>query len=493
VEGSASGESVSAHLPPKRDAADSVASELHGLLRPLSSVGEEQAAALADHVLESAPPKRLIAGPALRCQQTLEPLALALDLGIEVDERLGEHEDVSVLLPLLTELSREPAVLCTHSRSISALLEQLELVDAGELTGSVCRKGSLWTLEGPGPQPERATYAEPAPLRKDGRPRSALSHEVARPRSVRAAVLDMGSTSFTLLIADVTRGGSIRPVVREKVMLRLGAVVAAHEKVPGEEARRAVAVARDLREVVRREKVARFVPVATAVLRDARNGAKVADKIGRALGEPVRILEGEAEARLIFGAFQRRLELGDDPVLGLDLGGGSLELAVGCGRRIDAEVTLPLGAVRLHGEMCPSDPMRRSEVRRIRERVREAMAPHLDALARRAPDRIVAAGGTARALAQMLSADRGLGSTSAALPLDVSIDEIRSLTERLTTATHEERLSMPGMRRRRADLLPTGALVILGAAEELGIDRFTLCDWGLREGVLLDAIAGLAS
>jgi exopolyphosphatase/guanosine-5'-triphosphate,3'-diphosphate pyrophosphatase len=281
----------------------------------------------------------------------------------------------------------------------------------------------------------------------------------------------------------------IRPVARKKVMLRLGAAIAARDKIPSATVRRVVKVARELRGVAAQEKVQHFLAVATAALREARNGRKVAEKIGKAVGEPVRILEGEAEARLMFGAFQQRLALDHQPVVGLDLGGGSLELAAGCGQRIDAESTLPLGAVRLHGEFVRSDPMRPREARRIRKRVKQALAPHREALLQRGPNRIVGAGGTARTLARMLAAQRGEGSPDEAMPLVLRIDELRALVKRLLRSSHDERLAMPGMRRRRADLLPTGALVILGVAELLGIEHFTFCDWGLREGVLLDSFA----
>ena len=113
---------------------------------------------------------------------------------------------------------------------------------------------------------------------------------------LRAATLDLGSTSFNLLIADATPGGEIRPVVQEKVMLRLGAAIASNAKIPEEMCERAVAVGRALCEVARREKVELLLPVGTAALREARNGGEVAARIGSAIGTPVRILSGEEEA-----------------------------------------------------------------------------------------------------------------------------------------------------------------------------------------------------
>jgi exopolyphosphatase/guanosine-5'-triphosphate,3'-diphosphate pyrophosphatase len=132
--------------------------------------------------------------------------------------------------------------------------------------------------------------------------------------------------------------------------------------------------------------------------------------------------------------------------------------------------------------------MRPREARRIRKRVQQALAQQREALLGHGPTRIVAAGGTARTLARMLAAQRG-DSFDEAMPLALASDELRALVRRLLRSNHAERRAMPGMRRRRADLLPTGALVILSVAELLEIDDFTLCDWGLREGVLLDSIA----
>jgi 8-oxo-dGTP diphosphatase len=84
------------------------------LLRPLSPRGRRQAEAVARHLV-ACRPRRIVSGPAFRCQQTVEPLAVALGLPVEVDDRLGKCEDPDGLLDLLAALGDTPAVLCTHS------------------------------------------------------------------------------------------------------------------------------------------------------------------------------------------------------------------------------------------------------------------------------------------------------------------------------------------------------------------------------------------
>jgi exopolyphosphatase/guanosine-5'-triphosphate,3'-diphosphate pyrophosphatase len=382
-------------------------------------------------------------------------------------------------------------LFCTHSAVIQGLLRVLELAEPERTEPIPCKKGSVWVLEGAGYTPSRATYFEPVRRRKRSRRvEFAASDELEHPSTVRAAVLDMGSTSFTLLIADASLDGEIRPVVGEKVMLRLGAVVAQGGEIPPEVCERALSVAEQLRAVAEREKAELFLPVATAALRDAGNGKAVADAISDALGQPIRTLSGEEEARLIFRAFQARLGLGEQTALGLDLGGGSLELALGNAAGVQRETTLPLGAVRLHGELVESDPMTKRDVKALRRRVREALEGREVDFA--APDgEAIATGGTVRALARVLRERERSGSSRGDAPpaQAVSREELKALCKELAGSSHAERLAMRGVRRQRADLLPTGALVLHTLADVLGVERFTICDWGLRQGVILDALA----
>lgn len=454
----------------------------HDELRPLSARGREESLLLADSLADDLP-TRLVSAPALRCQQTLEPLAVRHVVPLEVDERLAQGESAARVLELLPTVDDGPVVFSSHADVIEALLAVLELRMPGSADVTCCRKGAYWVLEGSGYTPSRARYVEPS-----GRRKPRLEPPPRDRRTVRAAALDLGSTSFNLLIADVRPDGGITPVIREKVMLRLGAVIANGGRIPKEVAKVAVQTARELYGLAQQEKVEHLIPVATAALREARNGRKVAESLGKALDEPVRILSGEEEAHLIFRAFGRRLNLSDAPVLGLDLGGGSLELAVGDGHCVAYEASLPLGAVRLHATHVDHDPMTPEEIASLREHVRNALAPHKQALMLRSPVRAIAAGGTIRALARVAEERRARREASESPAPHLPLAELRALEAILTTSTHEERLAMRGMRRRRADLVATGAVILTTLAEELGRDAFTVCDWGLREGLLLDAL-----
>jgi exopolyphosphatase/guanosine-5'-triphosphate,3'-diphosphate pyrophosphatase len=445
-------------------------------LRPLTARGERQAHGLQVR-LGNTPLGRVYSSPHLRCRETVEGLATARGLSVEAEDCLGEGKPVEEALALLRSPGDLPALLCTHGDLARDLLNAL---DVGRMDGSTplrCQKGSLWLLEGNTRRITKATYMPP------------LERDLPIADPTRVAVLDLGSTSFSLLVADATQNGEIEPVVRARASLRLGAFIADESGIPESVCQDAIEAVRALRTEAESVGAEVIVPVATAAFREAANGEELAKRIGEALGTGVSLLSGEEEARIVHLAIRHRVgaSQGPEPHLALDLGGGSLELALdeaSCGTW---ETTLPLGVARLHRELVTSDPMSERDARLIRRRVQSAIEPHLPALACCAHDPIVT-GGTARALARLVLAQRGERGTRHIRALRISMAELAEIGMRLRDATHEERLRMSAMPRRRADLLPTGALILATLADSLSLESFTVSDWGLREGVILETI-----
>jgi phosphohistidine phosphatase SixA len=460
-------------------------------LRPLTGGGHRQAQRLLE-LFEGAPLAHLLTSPDLRCRQTLEPLAAQRGLPIQPDARLAAGRSAAGALALLSELGGQAAVLCSHGDVIPRVIERLCDEGLRVECDLVCEKGSVWIVDAEPGRRARARYVPPPA--KD-RERGVVEWDEAAPsgrEKLRVGVLDLGSTSFHLLVADATPAGEIRRVLREREMLRLGALIARGGKIPEPVCARAIAAARQLRRHAAAARVQRLIPVATAALRDARNGRQLARRIGDVLGTPVRVLSGEEEAHLMFAAFRQRLAVRDEPALGIDLGGGSLELALGDDRKIHWEATLPLGVARLHNELVSADPMSREARDAIRSRVRMALAGVARRLERRQPQGCIGAGGTLSALARRIVTRRTSWPARAVNQLFVPVSELREVAAELVGSTHAQRLRMPGLQKPRADLLPTGAVVLETLVSELGLGGITVSDWGLREGVILEAL-GLAS
>jgi len=259
---------------------------------------------------------------------------------------------------------------------------------------------------------------------------------------MRVAVIDLGSSSFRLVVAEATVRGRIKHVTRKREDISLGLAVGRAGGIGSRETKETPAAAARLRQSAEREDVDHLVVVAASALRDAENGDEVLARLERRLGRPVRLLSGHEEAALTFAAVARGTDLGRGSVLTLDLGGGSLEVATGRAGVLDRTWTLPLGAARLTGRLARHDPMTAAERDRVSMEVRASLRPvlthggHLP--------HVVAAGGSVKALARVLEGDE--------------------------------------RKRVGKSVLATDSLWLLR------VPTVTVSEWGVREGIILQAV-----
>lgn len=309
----------------------------------------------------------------------------------------------------------------------------------------------------------------------------------------RVAVFDLGSSSFHLLVCDVASDGRLSPVERHRATLDLGVALGAGGALPHD---RLTAAARALRRLARALDPLEpdlVVTLGTAALRDATNRCEVTERLSHAVGTDIRVLDGPEEARLCFVGQRAAVWTDDGPVIGLDLGGGSLEMAVGDRRSITAAVSVPVGPTRLRGELGDPDPVGPEGRAVVARRVREAVADWSATFGRTGAsvERVLASGGTVRTLARLATAHTHRPDQAARISVnqvELPASQLRALADRLSAATYEERLAMPGMPARRAPSIGFGAAVLAAAVDVLGIHRLVVSEWGLREGAILDAV-----
>jgi exopolyphosphatase / guanosine-5'-triphosphate,3'-diphosphate pyrophosphatase len=320
---------------------------------------------------------------------------------------------------------------------------------------------------------------------------SASSEPVGRRDTVarmRYSVLDLGSTSFQLLVTEASIDGSLTHVLRDRVILNLGAELASAEgRIPPDAAERSLAVVRRFRDIAERAGTTAIFPIATSALRDAINRPELGRALEEAAGSPIRFLDGAEEGRTTFTGIRAGVApvLEEGPTLAFDLGGGSLEVVVGDRDGVRWAESFPLGAGRLTAELAVDDPLPRSQAKRVRALVNELLGKIADRVADLAPVRCVAAGGTAGAMARMIAADRWNPLPSSLNQFAFSIDRLDELSKNLCACSLSERLEIPGVDSRRADVLPVGSIVLLSAAKLLGATEIVHSEWGLREGVVL--------
>jgi exopolyphosphatase/guanosine-5'-triphosphate,3'-diphosphate pyrophosphatase len=303
---------------------------------------------------------------------------------------------------------------------------------------------------------------------------------------VRVSVLDLGSNSFRLLVADVEPSGAIRPILRERDLLHLGADVAVGGSISPAAAAAAVASVQYLTDLAMRTGTDRSIVVATSAIRDAANQADITERLALAAGAPVTVLSGLQEARLGFLGVAASLALPDGPHLVLDLGGGSLELTIGHELEVEWAASVNLGVSRLHAEMATSDPLSAGQVEAIRARVGKALEPHLAEIAARSPVTTVIVGGPHRSIAQLVGAIHLPWQPPTLNQLLIPTAEIQAIAAELIPLDQAQRRAVSGMKESRVDHMATAAVIIGKVLGLVDADEVTVSYWGLREGAILD-------
>lgn len=327
-----------------------------------------------------------------------------------------------------------------------------------------------------------------------------MSMRVAAPGSVvtmsrRVAVFDLGSSSFHLLVCDVTAAGALEPVSRHRATLDLGVALGASGRLPHDRLIVAARALRRLRDQLQPLQPEVVVALGTAALRDAANRDEVVDTLSGAADTTIRVLDGPEEARLCFvGQAAAVWTPATEPVAGIDLGGGSLEMAIGCRGSVLACTSVPVGATRLRGELGDSERLDGDARRVVADRVAEAVTdwPATFAATGATTDRVLASGGTVRALARVATAHARrpeLAARASVNQVELTARQLAELATALGDATLAERQSVLGMPARRAPSIALGAAVLAAVAAELHVGRLVVSEWGLREGAILDAVS----
>ncbi|MER5640825.1 Ppx/GppA phosphatase family protein [Kitasatospora sp. NPDC002227] len=308
---------------------------------------------------------------------------------------------------------------------------------------------------------------------------------------MRLGVLDVGSNTVHFLVVDAHPGAAPLPAYSHKAELRLAELLDADGAITEGGVSKLVGMVASSIRVAEDKGVVDLLPFATSAVREAANGEAVLRRVAEETGVELRVLSGQDEARLTFLAARRWFGWSSGRLLGLDIGGGSLEIACGLDEQPDVACSLPLGAGRLTARL-PGDVADPDDVRELRRYIRAEIAQVAGEFARLgAPDHAVATSKTFKQLARMTGA--ASAEAGPLVPRRLSRAGLGAWVPRLAAMTVAERARIPGVSEGRARQLLAGALVADAAMDLFGLDELTICPWALREGIILRRLDALDS
>jgi len=293
-------------------------------------------------------------------------------------------------------------------------------------------------------------------------------------------VLDVGSNTIHLQVMQAHPGARPTPTTNLKTELRLTDYLDEYGNISPlgvEELHKAISEALVHAKEFRTEEIVAF---ATSAIREATNGAEVIQEITDRHNIELQILNGNEEAAMTFLAARRWLGWSSGRLLILDIGGGSLEMAVGDDEYPDESLSLPLGAARLTRTFLRNDPYTAKDVKKLEEFVKGALNSSLPpALEEHRADHFVATSKTFRTLARLNEfwfKDN---------PKKLNISSLEKAIPKLLAMNNKERADLPGVSSNRAQQIVAGAIVAYNVLTKLELDEVEICPWALREGIVL--------
>ena len=300
----------------------------------------------------------------------------------------------------------------------------------------------------------------------------------------RIAVVDVGTNTTRLLVADV-ESGRVHELDRQSEVTRLGEGVDASGRLSDAAAGRVLGVLADYRARMDRLDVQRRVGVATSAVRDAANGDELLARLRDDFGIHTRTITGEEEARLTFlGATSGRAR-GGGPVLVVDIGGGSTEFVVGePGAEPSFHASTRAGSVRQTERHIKADPPPPDQVADVADEVRTIIANDVPADVRGAVERGIAVAGTATSLAAI---DQELDQREPGKVdgYQLELGACERMLALLAELSLERRRQVAGLHPDRAPTIVAGAVILIEAMRACGLEVVETSEADILHGVAL--------
>ena len=302
------------------------------------------------------------------------------------------------------------------------------------------------------------------------------------PESHRWAVVDCGTNTFNLLVRDVRTS---ELVWSTKLPVKLGLGGLTNGRLAPEALERGVHALKLFRAAAQDLGVERLWAFATSGVRSTENGADFAERAEREAGVPLNVIDGLQEAAFIYAGVRQAVPIAREPVLVMDIGGGSTEFIVGSGEEVLWSLSLPLGVTRLREQFQPHDPLTESDLAALHAHLDQQLQPVFAAVEQYRPQQLIGSSGSFDTLYDVWALAHGRPALAPGLMhAEWPVGALEPLFEQLLHTTVSERLQLPGMVPMRADTLHLSPLQIapilqkLPAATPVGLSTFAL-----KEGV----------
>jgi exopolyphosphatase / guanosine-5'-triphosphate,3'-diphosphate pyrophosphatase len=299
----------------------------------------------------------------------------------------------------------------------------------------------------------------------------------------KAAIIDMGTNTFHLLLVNVKESG-FETIYKEKVAVKIGQGGINKNIITEDAQKRAFHTLQHFKNLIDGEHIDQIFAFATSAVRNANNGQEFVHKIGQLTGIQVEVIDGDQEAELIYEGVRLSGSLNEENHLIMDIGGGSVEFIIGNISSALWKKSFEIGGQRLLDLFHKSDPILTNEIKAIHEYLHLELQPLREAIEIYKPTRLIGASGTFDTLTDMYYASLATKKKKTQTSFDLPVEEFSGLADQMMNKNKQERLLIPGMIPMRVDMIVVSCCLIQNILNYLDVGNLICSSYALKEGAI---------
>ncbi|MGF1638982.1 MAG: exopolyphosphatase [Cyclobacteriaceae bacterium] len=297
------------------------------------------------------------------------------------------------------------------------------------------------------------------------------------------AILDLGTNTFNLLMAEIS-ANEYRIFFSTKIPVKIGMGGINDGFITQEACERALLAIEQYRNIIDEYGVTNVYGFATSAFRNASNGKALANEIEDLYKIPVSIISGDDEAEYIYHGVKSAINIGEKPSLIMDIGGGSIEIIIGDGKKVHWKQSFEIGAQRLLELFQKHDPILDVEVSALNSYLDEKLSSLQDAITKFKPATIIGSSGTFDTLSNIYCEKYQLDFKQNYPEFPLTLDFFIELQASMKKMSREERVNIPGMLEMRADMMVVACCLIEYIITKYDIKQLRVSAYSLKEGMI---------
>lgn len=305
---------------------------------------------------------------------------------------------------------------------------------------------------------------------------------------MRLGIIDIGTNTFNLLIIDIIENKSIQKIYKSNIPVKLGKEGFVEGLISEQAIERGIEALNFHKKSIKEYNCEKIFAFATSAIRSAVNGNDFTRLIKKKLNIDIKIISGETEAELIYLGVKNALNLSNEKVLIIDIGGGSTEFIIANKEKIFWKKSYHLGIARILEKFKPSDPIKEDEIQKIEIYLKDILSDLFAEISKYKINTLLGSSGSFDTFASMVSVTLKNYKPENQPFYEISLKEFDRLNKRLICSNFSERANMEGLEPMRIEMIVLSSIFTKFIINELNITKLYQSEYAIKEGIAFDYI-----